>query len=132
MAIQAFIPMSFEAFFPRGAFMVGEVEEVVKWVDNKPHGQDLDKQTGHPLWQVRIIDADPEAKKGQGEITIKIASVLQPPMPPEIQGLPFRPVVFEGLSVMPYVKEVPNGRPRVAFSVRAKEMKAAPKARGSE
>lgn len=132
MALQTAIPVSFEAYFPRGAFMVGEVEPVVKWSDDgERQGQDLDKNSGHPLWQVRVIDADPEARKGQNEVTVKIASVTEPSAPPEVGGLPFRPVVFEGLSVTPYVKEN-GGRPRVAYSLRAREMKPAPKPRGSE
>jgi len=66
MAIQSAIPVSFEAFFPRGAFVVGEVEPIVKWSDDgQRQGQDLDKNSGHPLWQVRVIDADPDAKKGR-------------------------------------------------------------------
>lgn len=132
MAIQTSIPVNFEAYFPRGAFMVGEVEPVAKWSDDgQRQGQDLDKRTGHPLWQVRIIDADPDAKKGQGEVTVKIASITEPTAPPETQGLPFRSVVFDGLSVTPYVKET-GGRPRVAYSLRATEMKPALKTRGGE
>ena len=132
MAIQTSIPVNFEAYFPRGAFMVGEVEPVVKWSDDgQRQGQDLDKNTGHPLWQVRVIDADPDARKGQNEVTVKLASVSEPTAPPEANGLPFRPVFFEGLSVTSYVKET-GGRPRVAYSLRAAEMKPAPKSRGGE
>ncbi|KJL29551.1 plasmid replication, integration and excision activator [Microbacterium sp. CFBP9023] len=132
MAIQTSIPVNFEAYFPRGAFMVGEVEPVVKWSDDgQRQGQDLDKNTGHPLWQVRVIDADPDARKGQNEVTVKLASIAEPTAPPEANGLPFRPVFFEGLSVTPYVKET-GGRPRVAYSLRAAEMKPAPKSRGGE
>jgi len=104
MAIQSAIPVNFDAFFPRGAFVVGGV---------------------------RVIDADPDARKGQGEVTVKIASISEPQLPPEMNGLPFRPAVFEGLTVTPYVKEG-QGRPRVAYSLRAREMKPAPKPRGSE
>ncbi|WP_119695807.1 plasmid replication, integration and excision activator [Microbacterium halotolerans] len=132
MALQTAIPVDFDAYFPRGAFMVGEVEPVAKWSDDgKREGQDLDKNTGHPLWQVRVIDADPDARKGQNEVSVKISSVTEPQAPPEAHGLPFRPIVFDGLSVTPYVKET-GGRPRVAFSLRAREMKAAPKTRGGE
>lgn len=132
MALQSGIPVSFEAYFPRGAFMVGSVEPVVKWSDDGDRqGQDLDKNSGHPLWSVRIIDADPDARKGQNEVVVKIASVTEPVTPPEAPGMPFRPVVFDGLSVTPYVKEG-AGRPRVAFSLRAREMKPAGKARGNE
>ena len=132
MALQSAIPVSFEVFFPRGAFVVGEVEPVVKWSDDgERQGQDLDKISGQPLWQVRVIDADPDAKKGQGEVTVKIVSISEPQLPPETNGLPFRPAYFDGLTVTPYVKEG-QGRPRVAYSLRAREMKAAPKARGGE
>ncbi|KQQ68467.1 hypothetical protein [Microbacterium sp. Leaf320] len=132
MALQSGIPVSFEAYFPRGAFMVGEVEPVAKWSDDgERQGQDLDKNTGHPLWQVRVIDADPEARKGQNEVTVKIASIAEPAAPPEANGLPFRPVFFDGLSVTPYVKES-GGRPRVAFSLRAREMKPAGKPRSND
>ena len=132
MALQSAIPVDFDAFFPRGAFAVGAMEPIVKWSDDgQRQGQDLDKISGHPLWQVRVIDADPDAKKGQGEVTVKIASISEPVLPPEMNGLPFRPVVFDGLTVTPYVKEG-QGRPRVAYSLRAREMKAAPKARGGE
>lgn len=132
MALQSGIPVSFEAYFPRGAFMVGGIEAVVKWSDDgQRQGQDLDKNSGHPLWQVRVIDADPEARKGQNEVTVKIASIAEPTAPPEANGLPFRPVFFDGLTVTPYVKET-GGRPRVAFSLRAREMKPAGKPRGGE
>ena len=132
MALQSGIPVSFETFFPRGAFAVGEVEAIAKWSDDgQRQGQDLDKLSGHPLWQIRVIDADPDAKKGQGEVTVKIASISEPQLPPELNGLPFRPVVFAGLTVTPYVKEG-QGRPRVAYSLRARDMKAAPKPRGNE
>ena len=62
---------------------------------------------------------------------MKISSITEPSAPPEAQGLPFRPILFEGLSVTPYVKEG-QGRPRVAFSLRAREMKPAPKQRSGE
>lgn len=71
------------------------------------------------------------AKKGQGEVTVKVISATEPVAPPEIAGLPFRPIVFDGLTVTPYVKEG-AGRPRVAFSLRATGLKAAPEKRRGE
>ncbi|MCC9055088.1 plasmid replication, integration and excision activator [Microbacterium sp. F2E] len=132
MALKSAIPVDFDTFFPYGAYVVGEVEPVVKWSeDGDRQGQDLDKVTGHPIWRVRVIDADPEARKGQAELMVKIASVTEPQLPPELNGLPFRPTVFEGLSVTPYVPEG-QGRGRVAYSLRARVMKPAPKSRGAE
>lgn len=125
MAIQNAIPVDFGAFFPAGAFMVGEVERVIEWTDDgQQAGQQHDKLTSKPLWTVRVIDADPNARKGQGEVSVKIASAVEPTPPPEMNGLPFRPVVFDGLTITPYVKEG-GGRPRVAFSLRATDMKPA-------
>ena len=132
MALKSAIPVDFDTFFPYGAYVVGEVEPVVKWSeDGDRQGEDLDKVTGHPIWRVRVIDADPEARKGQAELMVKIASVTEPQLPPELNGLPFRPTVFEGLSVTPYIPEG-QGRGRVAYSLRARVMKPAPKSRGAE
>lgn len=86
-------------------------------------GQDADRVSGHPLWQVRIMDADPDARKGQGEVTVKIISIAERQLPPEMNGLPFRPPVFEGLTVTPYA-EKNNRRPRVAYSLRVTENEA--------
>jgi hypothetical protein len=47
----------------------------------------------------------------------------QPMVPPALDGLPFRPVEFDGLTVTPYVSEG-QGRPRVAYSLRARAMRA--------
>lgn len=50
MAIQTSIPVNFEAYFPGGAFMVGEVEPVVKWSgDGQRQGHDRDKNSGIPF-----------------------------------------------------------------------------------
>ena len=64
MALQSGIPITHEAYLEHGAFAFGDVvEPVVKWSDDgQRQGQDLDKVTGHPLWQVRVIDADPAVR----------------------------------------------------------------------
>ena len=49
---------------------------------------------------------------------MKVVSATPPAAPPEIQGLPFRPVVLDDLAVVPYIKEG-AGRPRIAYSFRA-------------
>lgn len=58
MALQSGIPVSFEAYFPRGAFMVGEIEAVVKWSDDgQRQGQDLDKNEHCAISSSRANDA---------------------------------------------------------------------------
>lgn len=64
MAIQSAFPVEFPAFFPVGAFMVGEVERVIEWNDEGQQvGQQHDKASGKPLWSVRVIDADPTPRR---------------------------------------------------------------------
>ena len=125
MALQGAIPVEFGAAFPHGAFVVGEVMPVndfEKSTKEKPV-QQRDKNTGMPLWTVPVLDPDPDARKGQREINIKVAAEFQPVPPDTLPGLPFRPAEFTGLTVTPYLDE--NGhRAKVAYSYRATGMHA--------
>ncbi|GAA1241409.1 plasmid replication, integration and excision activator [Oryzihumus leptocrescens] len=138
MAIQQRIPVAFEGIFPAGAYMVGEVEALEDYdalVAAKNAGKEpgdiqlRDKVTGLRVWQVRVVDADPEARKGETELVIKIGAEVQPVPPPKMDGLPFRPVVFEGLTLTTWIDES-RSRPKVAYSIRATAM-AAPKGKGT-
>lgn len=119
------LPVNSEEFFEGPAYAVGTAEPLVEFVDRKQAGQQHDRETGKPLWTVRVFDADPEATKGQGEVTVKVVSATPPALPAELPGLPFRPVIFDDLVVVPYVKEG-NGRPRVAYLLRAGGIRPAP------
>ena len=44
---------------------------------------------------------------------------MQPVPPVAVEGTPVRPVILEGLLVTPYLKEVGNGRSKIAYSLRA-------------
>ncbi|GAB3210648.1 hypothetical protein SAMN02745673_02742 [Marinactinospora thermotolerans DSM 45154] len=119
MAIQGALPVEFGTVFPHGAFALG-VEAITDFETKRPQ---LDKETGLPLWAVEVIDADPEARGKAKSVKVKVASEVCPTLPEEVAGLPFRPVEFESMSVMPYVDD--NGRrPRVAYSLRARGLKA--------
>ncbi|GAB3614712.1 hypothetical protein [Humibacter ginsengisoli] len=66
MAIQSAIPVEFGAFFPAGAYMVGEVERVIEWSDDGQQvGQQHDKASGKPLWSPRHRRR-PERQEGPG------------------------------------------------------------------
>ena len=130
MAVQTRLSVSMGDVFPLGAFVTGQIEPAEDF-DLKQAGnvdpQVRDKVTGQRVWNVRVLDADPEARRGQAEVSVKIAADHQP-MPPEaLPGLPFRPVEFEGLTVTPYV-DTNGARPRLAFSIRATGMRAPAKA----
>ncbi|MFF4988652.1 plasmid replication, integration and excision activator [Streptosporangium saharense] len=123
MAIQGPIAIGFEQVFPHGCYLVGEVQQV-KDFDASSNGRTVyakDKTTGLPVWQVSVIDADPDAKASQKSVTVKILTEVQPVPPPPLPGLPFTPVEFDGMTVTPYVGQDSG---RLAYSFRARAMRA--------
>lgn len=83
-----------------------------------------DKVTGELMWSVPVMDADPTLKAAAKSVAVKILSPVAPeiPEPPAaMAGLPFVPVVFEGLAVTPYVAA--NGR--MAYSFKATGLRLA-------
>ena len=132
MAIQQRMRVQFEDVFPDGAFVVGEVEPVedydliraAKDAGREPGDvQTRDKVTDKRVWQVRVVDGDSEARKGQTEVTVKIGADQQPVPPPKLDGLPFRPVVFDNLTVTAWIDDR-GSRPQIAWSFRADGMSA--------
>lgn len=131
MAIQAGLPVAHEAVFPNGAFMVGEVTAVedfdaaqaAKAAGKSADTQARDKNTGMRLWQVRVIDADQNSRKGQAEVTVKIAGEQQPMPPAATPGMPFRPVEFDDLTATAYL-DTGRKNPRIAWAFRASGMHA--------
>jgi hypothetical protein len=131
MAIQSGLPVSHDAVFPNGAYVVGNVTPVedfdaaqaAKAAGRSADTQARDKNTGLRLWQVRVIDADETARKGQVEVIVKIAAEQQPVPPTTASGLPFRPVEFDGLVATAYM-DTNRSRPRVAWAFRATGMHA--------
>jgi hypothetical protein len=89
--------------------------------------QQLDKDNGLPLWSVEVLDADPEAGKKSKTVTVKIAARVQPVPPEALPGLPFRPVVFEGLTALPYIDDAGKFS-RIVWSFKADAMTAPSKA----
>jgi hypothetical protein len=114
MAIAQRLPVSMGVVFPHGAFVVGAVSAVDNF-DRKKAGeadpQERDKESGLRLWAVRVVDADPESRRGQAEVVVKVAAEVQP-VPPDLSP------------VTPYVDDSRQGRPRVAYSFRATGMRA--------
>jgi len=138
MAVQQRLHVAFDDVFPSGAYMVGEVEAVedfdliraAREAGREPGDvQVRDKVNEKRVWSVRVIDADPVARKGQTELVVKISADHQPVPPAAMPGMPFRKVEFEGLTLTPYLDES-RSRPRVAYSLRATGFKNAEKAAG--
>lgn len=113
------------AGFPHRAFLVSDVTAVIDYekstTDNRV--QATDRESGLPLWQVEVLDGDPAASKRTRTVTVKFATRTQPECPPDVSGMPFTPVVFEELCLLPYVDRSGESG-RIAWSFRASGMAA--------
>jgi len=121
MAMPRKLPVDFGIAFPHGAYAVSRITPVSDYdrstADNKV--QQVDKETGLPLWQVEVVDADPDAKKATRTIAVKIAAKVQPTLPNNDTDTPFTPVRLDDLVVTPYVEQVTEDFSRIAWSFRA-------------
>ena len=125
MAIARRFRITHDQVFGHGAYLVSEVTPVLDFEKSSRETkvQQVDKETGLLLWSVDALDADPEARKQSKTVSVKFAAPHQPVPPANASGMPFTPVVFEGLTALPYVDE--NGtRARLAWSFRAEAMAA--------
>jgi len=127
MSVPRWLRVSHEQVFPHRAFLVSDVTEVIDFErstrDNKV--QAADRESGLPLWQVEVLDGDPTAPKRNRTVTVKFAAQNRPDCPPSASGMPFTPVIFKDLCVLPYVdRSGENGR--IAWSFRASAMAGHP------
>ena len=117
MAISGAIRVNCKDVFPHGLGVVGAVAPLADFEASTKENrvQARDKETGLPVWTVDVMDFDPEAR--ERTFKVKIAAAVQPVPPDAVSNVPVRPVVLEGLTVTPYIKE--GNRPRIAYSLRA-------------
>jgi PQQ enzyme repeat len=124
MAIKGAIPMEHGFVWAYGCFVVGEVQ-AMRDFDRSTKDQAVqavDRDTGELVWTVDVVDADPEAR--ERTVRLKLVAAVQPVPPAAAEGVPFRPVEFEGLTATPYVATTASGRGRLAWSFRATGMRA--------
>lgn len=132
MAMKQRFAVQHDDVFPQGAFLKGEVEPVLDFQAGKRADgsmpQQLDKDTGLPVWQVVILDADDTAGKKDTAITVKFAAKHQPAPPANDTPFPWTPVEFVGLTALPYVEytggknKEGQDRTRITWSYRAESM----------
>lgn len=129
MAVQGPFKVEFNEVFPHGVGVVGAVAPQADFDRSTKENrvQMRDKDSGRPVWVVDVMDFDPEAR--ERTFRVKITADVQPVPPDEVAGLPVRPVVLEGLTVTPYLREVGSGRSRIAYSLRATGLATPPKGR---
>ena len=124
MAISGAIPMEHGFVWDFGTFMVGDVQPMRDFDRSTKDQavQAIDRDTGELVWTVDVIDADPEAR--ERTVRVKLLAAVQPVPPAVVEGMPFRPVEFEGLTATPYVATTASGRSRLAWSFKATGMRA--------
>ena len=98
--------VDFDEWFPEGLYLVGEIQAVTEYQSsedrarNRPVRPRLDEVSGLSLF--RGTFADPAAEKDREKsVTVEFACAHQPVPPPAVPGVPFRPVVLEGMTVAP-------------------------------
>lgn len=91
----------FDDVFPDGCYVMS-VERAKTYDNGKPKDA-VDKDTGLPVWAVQCTD--PSARgKNTGQV-VKIAARVQPVPPEALPNTPFRPVIFEDMAAVPYVRD---------------------------
>lgn len=126
----------FDEAFPEGLYLVGEITPLTEYQSqedrarNRPVRPRTDEATGLNLY--RGTFADPSAEKDREKsITVEFAAKVQPVPPEAIPGLPFRPVVLEGLTVQPRAEAVGQAK-WITWVYRATGMRAVNSANGSK
>ena len=120
MGVQGPFQVECRVVFPFGVGVVGAVSSVDDFdaSTKERRVQARDRDTGLPLWQVDVMDFDPDAR--ERTFKVKVAAAVQPVPPEKVGDLPIRPVMLEGLSITPWIKESGAGmRAKIAYSLRA-------------
>ena len=118
----------FDELYPEGLYLVGEIQPMTEYQSqedkarNRPVRPRTDEASGLPLF--RGTFADPSAEKDRDKsVQIEFAAKVQPVPPAAVPGIPFRPVVLEGLTVQPRAEA--SGQAKwITWTVRATGMRA--------
>ncbi|PZS38030.1 MAG: hypothetical protein DLM62_15895 [Pseudonocardiales bacterium] len=122
------LPADFDQWYPQGLYLVGEITPMTEHqspVDrsrNRPVRPRIDEATGLPLFRGSF--ADPSAEKDREKsVTVEVACAYQPVPPETVAGMPFRPVVLDGMIVAPRAET--SGQAKwITWVVRATGMRA--------
>jgi hypothetical protein len=117
-----------DVMFPQGLYLVGEIQPLTEYQSqedrarNRPVRPRIDEATGLLLFKGMF--ADPSAEKDRDKsFAVLFAAKVQPVPPAAIPGVPFTPVVLEGLKVQPRAEA--SGQAKwITWVVRATGMRA--------
>jgi len=100
-------PVVFEELYPFGALLSGGVKPLKDWDRSTDQAfvqaeeEVLDAESGEvvrlPVWLVVVLDGNPAEEADPMEV--RVLSRHQPVVPEPVPGMPFRPVVLDGLVV---------------------------------
>lgn len=129
------LPVPCSTVFPFGllCLSVDPLPEYAAGGTDGPRPQAHDETSGLPLWVVRVTDLDPEAARPgrTSELRVTIAAVAPPAMPARSAEHVPAHVVFEGLTLTPYVDpsrclgSSTRCRARLGFRLHAEAMRPA-------
>ena len=108
----------FEAVFPHGCVLVPDSIAEAQDYDERTKARtpSKDKVTGQRVFQVRVMDMDPDLGSRSREIAVKVLADEAPVAPVGA----FQLVEFQGMTVTPYV----GNTNRLMFSYRATGLSA--------
>jgi len=114
-------PVSMADVFSHGCHLVPDsIAEAMDYdEETRRRSPAVDKLTSKPVFQVRVVDLDPDLAGRSREVVVKVIADRMP-VPPT--RTPFEAVEFENLTVTPYVVDATK---RLAYSLRATGIKAA-------
>src|SRR5262249_16512095 len=106
--------------FPEGCHLVPDsISEAMDYDEETKRGSGgVDRLTSKPVFQVRMVDLDPDLAGRSREVVVKVIADRMP-VPPT--RTPFEAVEFENLTVTPYVVDATK---RLGYSLRATGIKA--------
>ena len=106
--------------FPFGVAVCGPVTSAAEFNKNAAPSaarvQARDKDTGLPLWQVDVMDLDPDAR--ERTFRVKVVSAVQPVPPDAIAGTPLRPVYLENLQILAWLPKEEQKNPKIQYSAK--------------
>jgi hypothetical protein len=126
------LPVGMTEVFPSGCHLLPDsISEAQDWDEvSRVRTPAVDKITGKRVYHVRVVDMDPALEGRSREVVVKVAADRMP-VPPT--RAPFEAIEFENLTVTPYVDNARcqgkgnRCQARMAFSLRAAGIKAAPR-----
>lgn len=116
------ISVDFRAAFPRGARLVNVVkvrgDAAARVCSAGPNNQET---LGDSSWTLTVIDAEYSVPEKQNEVTVQVPGEVQLLPTASVSSADLLSVVFDGLTVTPYVLER-EGRPGIGYAFRASGM----------